>query len=226
MDTSPNPSVKAIVLDFDGVILESNRIKAETFPRLFHQYPQHAEAMVKLHQDHGGLPRHEKLRIICEDILDQTVDDDEIQRLSTELGRLVDDAIMACPFTPGALEFLRTYSARCPLFIATGTPEDEMQPLVERREIAKYFAGVYGSPRNKATILRDLLDENGWRPEDIVFVGDSIDDYHGAKVTGVPFIGRVGPDKPNQFDDADVSLLVDSLAELHLIWRGVPLSPS
>ena len=138
------------MLDFDGVILESNRIKAETFPRLFHQYPQHAEAMIKLHQDHGGMPRHEKLRIICEDILGLTVDDDEIQRLSRELGRLVDDGIMACPFTPGALDFLKTYSTQYPLFIATGTPEDEMQPLVKRRGIASYFAGVYGSPRNKA----------------------------------------------------------------------------
>lgn len=226
MDAPTYSSVKAIVLDFDGVILESNRIKAETFPRLFHQYPQHAEAMVKLHQDHGGMPRHEKLRIICEDILGRTVDDDEIQRLSRELGRLVDDAILACPFTPGALEFLQAYSARCPLFIATGTPEDEMQPLVKRRGIASYFAGVYGSPRNKAAILRDLMDENGWRPEDIVFVGDSIDDYHGAKAVGVPFIGRVGPDKPHQFVNTDVTLLVDSLAELHRIWRGVPVSPS
>lgn len=223
---STNSPIKAIVLDFDGVILESNRIKAETFPRLFHQHPQHAEAMIKLHQDHGGMPRHEKLRIICEDILGQTVNDDEIQCLSRELGRLVDEGIMACPFTPGALEFLQTYSARCPLFIATGTPEDEMQPLVKRRGIASYFAGVYGSPRNKAAILRDLMEERGWRPEEIVFVGDSIDDYHGARAVGVPFIGRVGPDKPDQFVNVDVGLLVDSLSELHRIWRGVPVSPS
>jgi len=226
MDASAHPPVKAIVLDFDGVILESNQIKGETFPRLFHQHPQHAEAMIKLHQDHGGMPRQEKLRIICEDILGQTVDEDEIQRLSRELGRLVDDAIMACPFTPGALEFLQAYSTRCPLFIATGTPEDEMQPLVERRGLGPYFAGVYGSPRNKAAILRDLMDKNGWRPEDIVFVGDSIDDYHGAQATGVPFIGRVGPDKPNPFVAAGVGLLVHSLAELHRIWQGVPVSPS
>ena len=223
---STSSPIKAIVLDFDGVILESNRIKAETFPRLFCQHPQHAEAMIKLHQDHGGMPRHEKLRIICENILGQTVNDDEIQRLSRELGRLVDNAIMACPFTPGALEFLQTYSARCPLFIATGTPEDEMQPLVERRRIASYFAGVYGSPRNKATILGDLMAERGWSPEEMVFVGDSIDDYHGAQTVGVPFIGRVCPDKPDQFVDVDVSLMVDSLAELHRIWRGVPVSPS
>ena len=225
MPPSSSPPVKAIVLDFDGVILESNHVKAQTFPRLFHRHPEHAEAMVKLHQDHGGLPRHEKLRIICEEIIGQPVNDDEIRRLSKQYGRLADDTMMACPFTPGAPEFLQTYSTHLPLFIASGTPQDEMRRLIRRRSLSEYFAGVYGSPRDKAAILRDLLTENGWRPNELIFVGDSIDDYHGAQATGVPFIGRVPPDQPNPFPAA-VTLTVPTLAKLHQIWQGVPVSPS
>ena len=224
--TEDGPRIEAIVLDFDGVILESNHVKAETFRRLFSQYPQHAETIVKLHRDHGGMPRQEKLRIICEDILGVPVDDESIRRLSKEFGRLADDAMMTCPFTPGAPEFLQTYSALCPLFIATGTPEDEMQPLIERRGLAKLFAGVYGSPRDKAAILRDVMAEKGWRPSQMVFVGDSIDDYKGAQATSVPFIGRISPGKENIFADANVSLIVESLAELHQHWQGLPVSPS
>ena len=89
--------------------------------------------MIDLHRRHGGLPRRQKLRIICEDMLGLTVDDDEIQRLSIEYGRLADDAMMACPFTPGGQEFLQAYAPRYPLFIASGTPEDEMQRLVGRQ---------------------------------------------------------------------------------------------
>ena len=224
--TEDGPRIEAIVLDFDGVILESNHVKAETFRRLFSQYPQNAEAIVKLHRDHGGMPRQEKLRIICEDILGVPFDDDDIRRLSKEFGRLADDAMMTCPFTPGALDFLQTYSDVCPLFIATGTPEDEMQPLIERRGLAELFAGVFGSPRDKAAILRDVMSENGWRPSEMVFVGDSIDDYKGAEATGVPFIGRIAPGKADTFTDANVSLIVESLAELHQRWHGVPVSPS
>ena len=224
--TEGNSRIEAIVLDFDGVIMESNHVKAETFRQLFSQYPQHAEAIVKLHRDHGGMPRQEKLRIICEEILGQPADDEDIRRLSKEFGKLADDAMMACPFAPGAPEFIQTYSERCPLFIATGTPEDEMQPLIRRRGLAKLFAGVYGSPRDKAAILRDVMAENGWRPNELVFVGDSMDDYKGATATGVPFIGRIAPGKANTFDCANVSLIVESLAELHRIWRDVPVSPS
>ena len=220
------PRIKAIVLDFDGVILESNHVKAETFRRLFSHYPQHAEAIVKLHRDHGGMPRQEKLRIICEDIIGRPVDREGIRRLSKEFGRLADDAMMACPFTPGALEFLQTYSDVCPLFIATGTPEDEMQPLIERRGLAQLFAGVYGSPRDKAAILRDVMSENGWRPSQIIFVGDSIDDYKGAHATGVPFVGRIAPGKADTFTGTNIGLIVESLVELHQRWQGLPVSPS
>ena len=224
--TEDGPRIEAIVLDFDGVILESNHVKAETFRRLFSQYPQHADAIVKLHRDHGGMPRQEKLRIICEDILGVPVDEDSIRRLSKEFGRLADDAMMTCPFTPGALQFLQTYSTLCPLFIATGTPEDEMQPLIERRGMSEFFAGVFGSPRDKAAILRDVMAEKGWRPKELVFVGDSMDDYKGAQAAGVPFIGRIAPGKANTFAGANLSLIVDSLAELHQRWQGLPVNPS
>ena len=95
MDASARRPVKAIVLDCDGVILESNDVKAQTLRRLFGDYPEHGEAIVDLHRNHGGLPRHEKLRIICEEIVGIPVDEDGIRRLSEECGRLVDDAMMA-----------------------------------------------------------------------------------------------------------------------------------
>ncbi len=226
MDSTPSPSVKAIVLDFDGVILESNHVKGETFRRLFSDYPEHGEAIVNLHRNHGGLPRHEKLRIIFEDILGLPIDDGGIRRLSKEYGKLADAEMMACPFAPGAPEFLRTYSAGYSLFVASGTPEDEMQGLAERRDLTGYFDGVYGSPRNKAAVLGDIMRERGWSPEEMVFVGDSIDDYLGAQATGVPFVGRTAPGKEDTFDGVEVRLLVGSLAELHRVWGGVPVRPS
>ena len=226
MDASRKQPVKAIVLDCDGVILESNDIKADTLRQLFGDYPEHGAAIINLHREHGGMPRHEKLRVICEDIIGQPVDEDGIRRLSEECGRLVDAAMMACPFAPGALEFLKTYSSRYPLFIATGTPEGEMRRLAERRGFAAYFAGIYGAPRGKAAILRDVMAENGWSPGEIVFIGDSIEDYNGAQATGAPFVGRISPGKDGVFDSVTLRLCVLSLGELDEIWGGVPVSPS
>ena len=210
---------KGIILDFDGVILESNHIKAETFRRLFNQYPEHGDRIVKLHMDHGGMSRFEKFRIIYQDILQRSVDDAEVHRLSMEFGRLADEQLMACPFAPGALEFLKAYSTHYDLFIASGTPEDELQDLVSRRDLSRFFKGVYGSPRHKGEILRDILSENRWLPHQVLFVGDAIDDYNGAKEASVPFIGRVAPGAKNSFEEKEVEAIVSDLGDLNRRWQ-------
>ena len=225
-NSSQGHRIKGIVLDFDGVILESNHIKAESFRRLFSQYPQHGDRIVQLHADHGGMPRFEKLRIICHDIIQQTVDDAGIARLSKKLGELADEELMDCPFTPGALQFLKTYSSRYTLFIASGTPEDEMQDLTRRRGLDGFFKGVYGSPRNKGAILRDILAQNGWRPRQLVFIGDAIDDYKGAEEATVPFIARVAPGRRSPFDIRKVKLIVSDLGELDRRWQDCVEGPA
>ena len=52
--------LKVIVLDFDGVIAETLDIKADAFAVLFADYPEHVEAIVRLHRENGGMSRYEK----------------------------------------------------------------------------------------------------------------------------------------------------------------------
>ncbi len=57
---------KAIIFDFDGVILESMDVKTKAFALLFKDYPEHLPAVLALHQTHGGMSRFEKFEIIYE----------------------------------------------------------------------------------------------------------------------------------------------------------------
>ncbi len=43
--------IKAILFDFDGVILESMDIKTKAFSKLFTKYPEYVDQIVKLHKD-------------------------------------------------------------------------------------------------------------------------------------------------------------------------------
>jgi phosphoglycolate phosphatase-like HAD superfamily hydrolase len=213
--------LEAIILDFDGTILESNHIKAEAFRNLFKDYPEHGDAIVALHRARGGMSRFEKFRIIHRDIIQKPLDDIEMERLNQGFGRLVEEEIIACPFVPGAREFLEACSARYHLFIASGTPQDELQGLVKRRCMNPLFKGVYGAPRDKGQILKDILAENGWAPCQALFIGDAIDDYSGSVEARVPFIGRTGPDGANPFSQVKVKLLISDLAELHRQWTSL-----
>jgi len=213
--------IKGIVLDFDGVILDSNHLKADAFRQLFSDFPQHGDEIYQLHMTRGGMARDLKLRTIFKDILSQPFTEDEIKRRGAEFGWLVDGGMMESPFVPGAEEFLRRYSRHYPLFIASGTPQDEMRDHARRRGLAPYFLEVFGSPRKKGRILRDLLSDKVWRARDVLFIGDAIDDLEGAQEAGVPFVGLVQPGNTNPFQGAELVATVENLGDLHRRWPGV-----
>lgn len=78
------PMKKAIVFDFDGVILESMDVKTRAFRDLFEDYPEHNDEIVRFHLDNGGMSRFEKFRIIYRDILSLPLSESEFERLSTK----------------------------------------------------------------------------------------------------------------------------------------------
>ena len=55
----------------------------------------------------------------------------------------------------------------------------------------RFFGSVRGSPKNKVTLLGELMDEYQLKPEEMVFVGDAETDWLAARETGVPFIWSI-----------------------------------
>jgi phosphoglycolate phosphatase-like HAD superfamily hydrolase len=206
--------VRAIVLDFDGVVLESADIKTRAFGRLFEGEPEHTDAIVRLHLDNVGLPRSDKFRIIYRDILRRPLDETELERLGREFSDLVFEEILACTPVAGALEFLAAHASARLLFVASATPQDELREIVRQRRLEQYFRAVYGSPDGKAEILRRIMRDWELDPVEVVFVGDALADLEHAKAAGVQFIGRVSPGSESPFPASDGVSVVYDLAEL------------
>lgn len=207
--------VRAVIFDFDGVVLESADIKTRAFARLFADHPEHVDAIVELHLRLAGISRFEKFRLIYADIFEQPLDDAEMARLGDEFSRIALEEVLTCPFVPGARELLeRRYTDQL-LFVASGTPHDELVGIVEARELERFFAGAYGSPATKGEISRRILAEHELEPHEALFVGDATTDLDGAREAGVLFVGRVpdGEDNPFPVDDTEIPIVAD-MAEL------------
>ncbi|MEW6112473.1 MAG: HAD hydrolase-like protein [Thermodesulfobacteriota bacterium] len=219
---------KAIVFDFDGVILESMDIKTQAFRDLFQDYPDHLDDIVKLHVENGGMPRFEKFDIIFRDLLKKPLSPDHRRELGRRFSELVFQKVIACPFVAGADLFLDKYSSKLELFVASGTPEPELRQIVEKRELGRFFRGVYGSPRTKAEIVRQIVTENGFHPSEVLFVGDTLADYRSACETSVAFVGRVPAGSSNPFPHERVLSIIQDLHQLDQQWscldRSVPVS--
>ena len=121
----------AIVFDFDGTLVQSNEIKTWAFGEL---YKEHGEKIVQqiiaYNKEHEGVSRFVKFRYWHENLSDQPYTKDIGEKLSCIFTKLVFDAVVQAPYVEGALEFLKNHYQHIPLFVASGTPEQELREII------------------------------------------------------------------------------------------------
>jgi len=188
-------AIEAIVLDFDGVVVESNRIKHEAFSDIFSDYPRHYSEMMRYHMAHNHVDRHAKFKYIIENILKQKYTEEEGKRLVDRFAGLTRKKIINAPYVTGALEFIKAVSDRYPIYIASATPLDELMIILKARGLTGYFAGVYGAPMPKSRMFMDIMKKEQILPQDILFIGDSPEDCNVASESGVHFLARTSEHK-------------------------------
>lgn len=72
--------IKNIIFDFDGVILDSVPTKTEAYRKLFKEFPfDKVQQLVEYHMQNGGISRYIKVKYFFEEILSQSISEDEIK---------------------------------------------------------------------------------------------------------------------------------------------------
>ena len=184
---------RVVVFDFDGVIIESAGIKKESYRQLFEEeFPEHLHQILDYQESRGGLPRRHQFEEIYEKILKEDPPLGRVGELEASYVSRMMSGVAAAPLVPGALEFLEAHHGQGNFFIASATPEDELQHIVRERGLDRFFADVYGSPMSKAEILSLIGRKTGASPGDMVFVGDYPAARAAAAEVGVPFVARLG----------------------------------
>lgn len=192
---------QAIIFDFDGVVVESGKIKTQAFAELYRPYGDViVEQVVRFHIQNGGMSRYRKFRYFQEHFLKRPpLTEDEEKQLDIRFSELVVEAVIAAEPVPGAIELIRHQSGRIPLFVASGTPEIELKVIVERRGLSPFFTEVRGAPTLKKDIIADILTQYTLKPESVLMIGDAMADLEGAQANNTAFLGRVHPSDANPF---------------------------
>ena len=203
----------AIFFDFDGVLAESADIKSDAFRDLYGEFGEEiVEKCVAYHRYHAGISRVVKIKKYHDEYLGIQLNDDELAVWVKRYSDIVEDKVVNAPAVPGVIAFLESAPQNLPLYVISGTPEDELLRIVKARNWGKHFEEVHGSPRLKPIIIEDILKRTGLARERVLFVGDAMTDYNAAKDTGLAFLGRVAPGDENLFPDG--TTLVDDLTGL------------
>lgn len=206
--------LKAIIFDFDGVILESVDVKGWAFQKLFEAYPAEHARILSFHYKNGGLPRANKVQHILKEFLGLPSDDATVAAYCDRFSELVFQRVVDSPFVPGALKTLQALNGRISMFIVSGTPHEEINRIIDVKGLRAYFQGVYGSPEIKDAWTRKILVDNGLTPEEVVWVGDALSDWHAALKYGIRFILRSWPGNSDVFRGVKIDFKLDNLIGL------------
>ena len=203
---TPAMTISAILFDFDGTLVESLDVKIVAFASLYRSYGKDVErAAVRHYRKHSGVSRFKRIRDCHEQILGATLSDAEVNELGDTFGTMVEDKVVASQWVAGAREFLDAQLGVLPLFIASATPQEELERIIDKRGMSRYFDAIFGSPPDKTEIIRKIVGTHRLEPADVVMIGDGRADYDAAIANGVRFVGRLPGGHPNPFpDDADV----------------------
>lgn len=184
--------IRAIVFDFDGVLVESLDIKTSAFAKLFEkESPEAVRRVVDYHLKYSGVSRTVKFRTIYKEILKRELTESMFDGLCERFSQLVTQEVIEAPYVPGAHEFLKEHSSRYPCYVATGTPQSEAESIIKQRGMDLYFKKIFGSPTLKSESVKRVIESENAAPREVVYVGDALSDFEAASLHSVHFIARM-----------------------------------
>ena len=180
----------AILFDFDGVLADSMDIKTDCFKAMFAPYGSKVvEKVIAHHLKFGGLSRFEKFKYYYENFLMQPLSKKEMDELSRLFTLFVLQKSIDSPWIAGAKEFLEANYKDNDFYLLSGTPQKELELLIEKRNMEKYFKGIYGTPPEKPKTMKEIISRNYYNPTKSIYIGDTLGDCVDAQEAGIGFIG-------------------------------------
>lgn len=184
---------RKILFDFDGVILDSSTVKEDAFRKVLRDFPREAvESLVEYHRGNGGLSRYHKFGYFLDSICGQKPDPDLVARWSREFSEAAKEQLAdPARLIADTLAFIR--KERREMHIVSGADGDEVRWLCDRLDLSRHFRTVQGSPTPKVELVARLLAGEGWKKEETVLIGDSVNDLRCAADNGIAFYGYNNP---------------------------------
>ena len=180
-----------IIWDFDGVIIFSNEVRDQGFRTIFREFKDfQIEELLVYHRANGGLSRYVKIRFFYEKILKTSITDTEVMHFANKFSeimkiKLTNKSLMNKDW----LVFMENKGHMYTHHIASGSDGKELNGLCKALGIHRYFKSIEGSPKPKNEIVKNIMERESYDENDVVLIGDAINDFEAAKVNNIHFRG-------------------------------------
>ncbi|MAR84916.1 MAG: hypothetical protein CL869_01810 [Cytophagia bacterium] len=181
-----------IFIDFDGVILDSNKFKEEAIENvifdLFGKYDYNRKA-IKYFNEFAGIGRKKKLL--------KFFNEDEVVNILNLYNSKCKNYLTHAKPTIGFKDFLIYFKnefKNTNLYILSGSESNEIEYFLRKNFILNYFRGILASEKSKLNHLLSMTLKS-----DDIFIGDSKSDLKAAMFVNMQFILMEGFRSDNSY---------------------------
>lgn len=226
------PEIKVIGFDWDGTLVDSMAVKAESFAdsaiQFYSQLNDNRGEIVSLYLQTRGNPRTYQFNLVQDRFGLPTLDEIEMKEWSdTFTSSYLAKTLPLFEDAAKTLEELKMRGYR--LFLSSSVPQEDLDKTMEIYPgIKDYFEYVLGTGdegkfRKGQPHLTYISEKLGIPVSEIAFVGDGADDVKGANEAGCFSIGKIDTRSPTAKDEIeknDPKLTVKNLEELLDYFTG------
>lgn len=196
--TSSNPLLKLIVFDCDGVMFDSREANREYYNHLlthFGRQMMDEEELEYVHMHNVSM----SIQHIFRHYADQKLTEVEVYRKQLDYMPFIHYMRMEDDLLP----FLNYAKKRFDLAISTNRTTT-MGPLLKRFQLEEYFGKVMTAenarlPKPAPDALLEILEHFKYRPDEAIYIGDSIVDRQHTEAAGMRLIAFKNPSLSAEF---------------------------
>jgi phosphoglycolate phosphatase-like HAD superfamily hydrolase len=183
--------VRTILWDFDGVILDSVKIKGDGFIELFKEYDKESlKQMEEFHYAYGGVSRFEKIKFFFEKIIRKDINANEVNKLACRFAEIIEHRIGdKNNLIEEAVSYIKENHQKYNFHIVSGAEHIEINKLCDNFGLTKYFISIDGSPTKKDILVKKVIEKYKYKKEETILIGDAMTDYESASINNIVFYG-------------------------------------
>lgn len=181
---------KVIILDFDGVIINSLPIKANGFVEIFKDSlnEKQEEYIRQYHLANGGVNRVEKIKHIYKYLHNKDIDKEMLQVSLLKFSKFIKTNLFNKKhLIQDTYHFLRSNYDKYIFHIASAADEQEVKSLCFLYNINHLFDSIMGSPKTKTNIIRNIISSKNYTTKNVILIGDSKSDQEAAEACNIKF---------------------------------------
>jgi len=183
--------MKTILWDFDGVILDSMKVRDKGFEIIFKDFEKNkVEQLLEYHRINGGLSRYVKIKYFYNEILGKEISNERVLEYAEKFSEVMRERLIDPKnLIQESVAFIKENYKQYNFHIVSGSDQKELRFLCKELKLDSYFISIYGSPTPKNDLVLNAINKFNYNKKNICLIGDSINDFEAADKNNIKFYG-------------------------------------